>query len=224
MGHDTPERPVVELGGGVHVELAREMDLLLHARQRELHVLALEQAPGGAVLLQPAEHALVGAPRDPGRDRPDRRTRAGEHDHRLRRSVSLSAHDPLVGDEHLVKCQFGGGTGALAHLVLDACDREPLALGVDQKAGPGLRRASGIGCHQDRDPARDAAVGDEPLCAAQAKAARHTPSVACDPGAAQEVRILHVRAGFGLGDRACHQLWLTAAFGSDELRQHAIPL
>ena len=55
VGHDATERGVVELGGGVHVELAGEMDLLLHARQRELHMLAPEQAPGGAVLPQPAQ-------------------------------------------------------------------------------------------------------------------------------------------------------------------------
>ena len=63
----------IELGGGVHVRLTGDVDVLLHRRELELDMLAIEQALRRRVLCKPVEHALVSAAGDARRDRADRR-------------------------------------------------------------------------------------------------------------------------------------------------------
>jgi hypothetical protein len=64
---------LVDLGGCVHVSLPGEMDLLLHLRELQLHVLAAAQVCCLWTLGDPVAYTLIGAAGDASRDRRHRR-------------------------------------------------------------------------------------------------------------------------------------------------------
>jgi hypothetical protein len=95
-------------------------------------------------------------------------------------------------------------------------------IGAVRRTRAGTALASRIAGWRSAPP-RDAAVGDVVLGAGQAVAARDTAGDGGDAAEAQQIGVVDVGAGVGLGDREGHQLRLAAPLGRDELGQHAVP-